>query len=66
MFFALTRRRALAALGAVAFVPPSWAAPSPSLSVPRLPLAVRRLGNGLTVISIPDPGSATVAVPKRP
>jgi zinc protease len=62
MFFALTRRRALASLGAVAFMPPSWAAPSPSLSVPRLPLAVRRLGNGLTVISIPDPGSATVAV----
>jgi zinc protease len=58
----LHRRRLLAALGAFALPWPVAARPVAALSVPKLPLTQRVLGNGLTVISIPDRTSAIAAV----
>jgi zinc protease len=62
----LTRRQAVAALGALALPLSLHAAPAPArtstIAVPPLPLSRRVLPNGLEVISIPDRTSATVAV----
>ena len=57
-----TRRSIVKGLGAGAVLPTGlWAAPA-AITAPAMPLRERRLANGLRVIGIADPASASVAV----
>jgi zinc protease len=56
------RRECLVALGALAALPAWAAAPPAPIRVPPLPLAERRLRNGLQVLTLPDRATATVSV----
>ena len=57
-----SRRRVIASLATAAMLPAALLAAPAAISLPAMPLRERRLTNGLRVIGIADPLSASVAV----